>query len=170
MSEADHFIAVGRVTRAHGLKGEVAVLPLSQVDTRFEPGSKLFLDEGEASVTVATSRPHKGRLLVTFREIRDRDQAERLGGRYLLIPASSSPSLPEGEYWPHEVVGARVETAEGRLIGTIREIIHTPANDVWVARDDAGEVLIPALKDVVESVDVPGRRVIVREVPGLTVP
>jgi 16S rRNA processing protein RimM len=108
--------------------------------------------------------------LVFFQEINDRDQAEALGGQYLFVPTSSAPQLPEGEYWPHELMGSTVVTTEGRTIGEIEEIIHTPANDVWVARAEGREVLIPALKDVVESVDVHGRRVVVREVPGLTVP
>ena len=59
-------------------------------------------------------------------------------------------------------------TREGRTLGRIREIVRTPANDVWVAEGAGGQVLIPALKDVVESVDVVSRRVVVREVPGLT--
>jgi len=170
LSQPVRWIAVGRITRAHGLKGEVAVLPLSDVETRFDPGSTLFFEEGNGSVTVTAARPHAGRLLVSLREIRDRDQAERVRGQYLFVPASSAPPLPEGEYWPHQVVGASVETSTGRLIGTVREIIRTPANDVWVARADGDEVLIPALKDVVELVDVPGRRIVVREVPGITVP
>ena len=61
-------------------------------------------------------------------------------------------------------------TTEGRAIGSVREVIHTPANDVWVTQGDQGEVLIPALKDVVESVDVAGRRIVVRDVEGLTGP
>jgi 16S rRNA processing protein RimM len=152
------------------LKGEVAVLSLSQVESRFEPGSKLFIGEGERTVTVTGARGHRGRLLVTFEEIHDRDQAEALRGEYLFVSSTSAPPLPEGEYWPHELVGARVVTTGGRAIGAIDEIIRTPANDVWVARSPGGEVLIPALKDVVESVDVPGRRIVVREVPGLTAP
>jgi len=170
VSEDDRWLAVGRVTRAHGLKGEVAVLPLSQVESRFEPGSILFVDEGGRSVTVSAARPNRGRLLVSFEEIRDRDQAEAVRGLYLFVPSASAPPLPEGEYWPHELLGADVVTTEGRSIGTIGEIIHSPANDVWVARSSAGEVLIPALKDVVECVDVSGRRIVVREVPGLTAP
>jgi 16S rRNA processing protein RimM len=63
-----------------------------------------------------------------------------------------------------------VLTEDGRSLGRIREILHTQANDVWVAEGAAGELLIPALKDVVREVDVAGRRVVVREIPGLTSP
>lgn len=162
---------MGRITRTHGVKGEVAVLPLTEVGSRFEAGSTLFLDEREdRPVTVSSSRPHQKRLLVAFRGVEDRTSAETLRGRYLFVPASSAPELPQGEYWTHDLVGCEVLTEEGRPVGRIREIMHTQANDVWAAEGAEGEVLIPALKDVVREVDVAGRRVIVRAIPGLTSP
>ena len=104
-------IAVGRVTHAHGIKGEVAVLPLSQVEARFERGSRLLVEGSDRPLTVASARPHRHRLLVTFDEVSSRDEAEGLQGRYLMIAASQAPSLPEGEFWPHQLIGCRVETA-----------------------------------------------------------
>lgn len=171
MNPSPQWIAVGRITSAHGVKGEVAVLVLSQVAERFQPGARLFLDEDRSSpVTVAAARPHRQRLLVQFDEVSDRDRAESLQGSYLFVPANSAPSPPEGEYWTHDLIGCEVLTVGGRSLGHIREVIHTPANDVWVAEAEDGEVLIPALKDVVETVDLSGRRVVVREIEGLTVP
>ena len=169
--DAPRWIAVGRIARAHGVKGEVAVLPLSQVPERFAKGARLLLGESEdRSLTVSASRPHRQRLLVFFDEIRDRTAAERLTGEYLFVPASESPDLPEGEFWAHQLVGSLVVTEAGRQVGTITEIIHTAANDVWVAAGTDGEALIPALKDVVTHVDPAERRIVVREIPGLTAP
>jgi 16S rRNA processing protein RimM len=153
------------------VKGEVAVLPLSQVATRFEPGSHLYVDEDTPrEMVVRDARPHRGRVLVTFEGVSDRDQADALRGSYLFVPASESPSLPEGEYWPHQLIGCDV-VAEGRgSLGALTEVIHTPANDVWVVRGGDGETLVPALRDVVLEVDLQGRRIVVRQVPGLTAP
>lgn len=171
MNHRPRWVAVGRITRTHGVKGEVAVMPLSDVESRFEAGSTLFLDEREdRPVTVATCRPHQQRLLVGFRGVEDRTSAETLRGHYLFVPASSAPQLPEGEYWTHDLVGCEVLTEDGRPIGRIREVMHTQANDVWAAEGADGEVLIPALKDVIREVDVAARRIVVREVPGLTTP
>ena len=165
------WLAVGRITRAHGIKGEMAVLPLSQITSRFQPGSHLFLGEqGDKPVTVSSSRPHGQRVLLSFEEVRDRTEAERLRGEFLFVPASSAPELPEGEYWAHELIGCEAVTESGRSLGTIREVIHTPANDVWAADGEQGEVLIPALKDVVALVDVAGKRIVAKDVPGLTAP
>jgi 16S rRNA processing protein RimM len=171
MSLPPRWVAVGRITRAHGVHGEVAILPLSIVESRYHPGSQLFLGEsGERSLTVASARPHRGRLLVAFDGVGDRARAEELQGEYLFVPAEAAPELPEGEYWPHQLVGCSVVTDRGRVLGQIREVIHTPANDVWMATSGSSDVLIPALKEVVESVDVESRRIVVREIEGLTVP
>jgi 16S rRNA processing protein RimM len=168
---AIRWVAVGRATRAHGIHGEVAVLSLTDVAARFEAGSRVFAGEdGSRPLTVTGSRPHRDRVLVRFEEIPDRTAAEALSGTYLFVPADSSPDLPEGEFWPHQIVGAEVRTESGRSLGTITEIVRTQANDVWVATGAGGESLIPALKDLVVSVDLPAGLVVVREVPGLTVP
>jgi 16S rRNA processing protein RimM len=165
------WVAVGRATRAHGIHGEVAVLSLTDVPERFEKGSRVFVGEdGTRPLTVAGSRPHRDRVLVRFEEVLDRTGAEALAGAYLFVPADSSPSLPEGEFWPHQILGADVRLESGRSLGRIAEIVRTQANDVWVTRTAGGESLIPALRDVVVSVDVPAGLIVVREVPGLTVP
>jgi len=163
-------VAVGKITRAHGVRGEVAVLVLSEVQERFEPGVELSA-EGRGSLAIETTRRDRGRLLVKFRGVEDRDAAQRLQGVYLTVPRSASPELPEGSYWPYELEGCEVRTEAGRELGTIVDVIHTQANDVWATRatgTDGAEVLIPALRDVVVSVDVRARLVVVRDVPGLT--
>jgi 16S rRNA processing protein RimM len=163
-------VAVGRISKAHGVQGEVTVVVLSDVESRFDPGAVVWLEDGR-SLTVASSRPYRDKLLVTFREVRDRTQAEALQTALLVVPESSSPPLPEGSWWDHRIEGCSVATDTGRELGTVAEVIHTAANDVWSAVDDAGvETLIPVLKDVVISVDLEVRRVVVREIPGLTAP
>ncbi|MEW6059330.1 MAG: ribosome maturation factor RimM [Actinomycetota bacterium] len=161
-------VAVGRVTRAHGVKGEVAVLVLSEVPERFAVGTVVYLEDGRA-LTIEDSHPHRGRLLVKFRDIGDRDRAEALAGSLLVVPESMSPELPEGSWWDHQLVDCEVVTESGRSLGTLREVIHTPANDVWSSVAGDVETLVPALRDVVVSVDIAAGRIVVREIPGLTV-
>lgn len=163
-------VAVGRITRAHGVHGEVAVLVISEVEGRFDEGATVWLEDG-SPLTVSASRPHGDRLLVRFREVDDRSRAQALRGALLVVPESTSPELPEGSWWDHQIEGCAVETEPGRALGTIREIIHTAANDVWSAVDERGtETLIPVLRDVLVSVDVTAKRIVVREIKGLTIP
>lgn len=162
-------VAVGRIGRAHGIKGEVAVLVLSEVEGRFADGAAVYLEDGRI-LTIESARPHRGGLVVKFREVRDRNQAEELSRKVLMVPESTSPELPEGSWWDHRLVGCEVVTESGRSLGTLQEVIHTQANDVWSAVAEGRETLIPALKDVIVSVDVADKRILVREVPGLTAP
>ena len=163
-------VAVGRITRAHGVQGELAVLVISEVPGRFADGETVWLEDGR-TLTVESSRPHKDRLLVRFREVQSREQAEALQRALLVVPESLSPQLPEGSWWDHRIVGCAIETDTGRALGTVHDVIHTAANDVWSAVDDEGtETLIPVLRDVILDVDIDAKRIVVREIPGLTMP
>ena len=173
MTDDVRWIAVGWITRAHGVKGEVAVALLTQVPERFDAGSTLFLGESEhRSVTIKTSRPHHNRVLISFDDVKDRNAAELLRGQYLFVSADDAPELGENEFWPHQLLGCAVTYEDGRTVGEVVEVVEGPANDLWIARGTEGspEVLIPALKDVVVSVDVVGRKVVIRDIPGLTSP
>lgn len=162
-------IVVGKVTRAHGVRGEVSVLVLSEVPDRFADGATVWLEDGRR-LLVESSRENRGRLLVRFREVGDRATAEALRGSFLAIPESALPELSEGSWWPHQLEGSEVLTEEGRPLGRLVEVVLNPANDLWVTRDADREVLIPALRDVIVSVDVVAKRVVVRDIPGLTTP
>ena len=161
-------VIVGKITRAHGLKGEVAVEVRSDNPDRFSAGSSLLLEDGR-SLTIARTHQHGKRLLLTFEGVGDRTAAEALQGQLLVIPESWLPDLPDGEYWPHQLEGCAVVTESGRELGEVAEIIPNPANDLWVARDaDGMETLIPAIRDVVVEVSPETKRILVRDVPGIT--
>jgi 16S rRNA processing protein RimM len=163
-------VVVGKVTKAHGLHGEVMVLVFSDNPDRFEPGSSLFFEDGR-EVRVRTSRPNGGRLLVAFEGVADRNAAEAFRGLTLVVPRTSLPQLPDGEFWPHQLEGCAVVTESGRMLGAITDVVANPAQDLWVAVDGSGaEIMIPAIREVIVDVDVGGGRVLVRDIPGLTAP
>jgi 16S rRNA processing protein RimM len=163
-------VAVGRITRPHGIRGELAVMVLSEVEDRFAPGATVWLEDGRA-LTVESARAHGDRLLVRFREVADRTQAEAVAKALLVVPETMSPPLPDGSWWDHDLVGCQVVTDTGRDLGELADVIHTAANDVWSILDDAGtETLVPVLHDVLVDVDIEGKRIVVRAIPGLTLP
>ena len=163
-------IVVGHVTKAHGIRGEVAVEVRSDNPERFVDGAAVFTHEGR-SLTIERAHAHGARMLVKFTGVEERSAAEALRGQELVVPESWLPELGEGEYWPFQLEGCVVETESGRSLGPITEVIANPANDLWVATDDAGEeTLVPALRAVIVAVDITGKRVLVRDVPGLTAP
>jgi 16S rRNA processing protein RimM len=163
-------VVVGKITRAHGLKGEVSVEVRSDNPERFATGASLFLEDGR-TLTIARTHQHGKRLLLTFAGMEDRTAAEALQGRMLVVPQEWLPALPEGEYWPHQLEGCSIITESGRDLGEVTEVIANPANDLWVATDAEGtETLIPAIRDVVVEVALDSKRIVVRDVPGLTAP
>jgi 16S rRNA processing protein RimM len=167
---AEPTVVVGRITRVHGLRGEVSVQVLSDNPDRFVDGAHVFLEDG-AELVVHSARPNGSRLLVAFEGVADRTAAEALRGKTLVVPESLLPALPEGEYWPHELQGCEVITETGRELGIVRDVVPNPANDLWVAVDERGaETLLPAIRQVIVEVDLESKRILVRDIPGLTAP
>ena len=163
-------VVVGKITRAHGLKGELSVEVRSDNPERFVAGASMFLQDGRSLVILSTHQ-HGKRLLLTFAGVQDRTAAEALQGQLLVVPEAWLPALPDGEYWPHQLEGCEVVTESGRVLGTVTEVIANPANDLWVATDAEGtETLIPAIRDVVLDVAPDAKRILVRDVPGITAP
>ena len=128
----------------------------------------VWLEDGRA-LTVASSRPHRDRLLVRFARCRGpRRRPRRSRGRCSSSPSRRRPRFPRARGGTTRSSGCAVETDTGRELGTVREVIHTAANDVWSAVDDDGvETLIPVLHDVLVSVDV-AASASWSEIPGLT--
>ncbi|WP_425309558.1 ribosome maturation factor RimM [Ammonicoccus fulvus] len=168
MSETVEVI-VGRIGRAHGIRGEVAVEPLTdEPDRRFAPGARLREEEGVRVLTVEAHRWHSGRLLVRFAEAPDRTAAEGLRGLMLLanVAVDESPT-DDGEFWDRDLIGLRVLTASGEPAGEVRRVQHGP-QDLLVIRTTAGpERLVPFVEALVPEVDLAAGTLTLADVAGL---
>lgn len=168
------YIAVGHIVAPHGIRGEVKVELMTDFPERYRPGAKLYLGDlaGTAvtPVQVTAARPHKGVMLVKLNTVPDRNAAELLRDQYLLIPEAEMMPLGEHENYIHDLIGLQVVTADGQTLGTLTEVLFTRANDVYVVAAPEGEVLIPALRDVVLGVDLAGRVMRVALPDGLLAP
>lgn len=154
-------IRVGQVVGAYGIAGAVKVMPLTDFGERFDAGAKVMV-EGEAR-QVEWSRESQPGLVVKLRGVDNRTMAELLRGRYLEIPEEEVKQLEAGRFYHRQVVGLAAFTASGESLGVIVEVLERPANDVWVSREGQVEHLIPAVKEAVLGVDVPGGRVLVAD-------
>jgi len=150
-------VIIGRVLGAHGVRGEIKVLPLTDFPERFFGMKRLevFRPAGRliASLTVRSLRFHeaKGLFLVETGEIGDRDGAEDLKDGVVMIKASERVPLPKGSFWVDDVVGLRVVSADtGEEIGKVEAVLQTGAHDVYSVRTPQGEVrMMPAVREVV---------------------
>lgn len=131
-------LVVGRVGRAHGLRGEVAVRFSSNRPERAAPGAVLHADGRE--LVIASSRPHQDRVLVRFEGVDDRTAAEALQGLELSAAPLDDALLDDGELWIHEVVGAEVQDLGGTTVGRVVAVEANPAHDLLVLD---GGALVP---------------------------
>jgi 16S rRNA processing protein RimM len=136
-------------------------------ETRFSEGALVFAERIADGFRIEQVRWMKGQPVLKLSGVEDRDQAEELRGRYLRVPGDDLAPLEEDEYYLFQIVGLRVETEDGRLLGTISEVLQTGANDVYVVPTATGELLVPAIPDVVQAVDLAGGRMIVRLMAGM---
>lgn len=164
---------VATVGRPVGLHGELEVVVHSDDSRRFDVGSVVLVEGDLTPLSVRSRRIRRGRLVVTFAEVIDRDAAEALRGRDLVVPADALRCLAPDEFWDHDLIGSRVVTTSGEDVGEIVAVEHPPANDVLVVRGGAarpGEHLVPLVASIVTNVDPERRIVIIDPIPGLLSP
>jgi 16S rRNA processing protein RimM len=169
-------LVIGRIGRAHGLRGEVSVdVRTDDAERRFAPGASVETDPPERGpLTVVHARAHAGRLLVSFADVPDRSAAEALRGTLLVADsATSAQSEDPDEYWDHELVGLAVVDTGGTQLGTVVEVAHLPGQDLFVvapagAADAAVDhVFVPFVAAIVPEVDLAAGRIVVDPPPGL---
>ena len=165
-------LAVGLIVAAHGLRGEVRVEMHTDFPQRFAPGSHVLMGQELLAAEIVASRPHKNELLVLFDGINDRTQAEALRGQWLFIQEQDAADLEEGAYWIHDIIGMDVQTTNGRNLGRVIEVLFTGANDVYVVKPAASvnrgqDLLLPAIPDVIQAVDVGAGLITVALMPGM---
>ena len=174
-SDPRHLI-VGHINKPHGTKGEVFVWPLTDhPESVYAPGVNVFVgdehgsepDEASHASTIRTVRPFRNGYLVTIDGIRDRNAAEELRGRYLLMPMEALAPLADGELFYHQLLGMEVVTKQGDSLGKIAEVYELRPAAMLEVRGPAGEVMIPFLSHIVLEVDREGGRMVIDPPEGL---
>ena len=165
-------VVVGRVAKAHGVRGELAVdVRTDSPEERFREGAVLSArhrDGRTRELTIAAARPHSGRLLVTFEQIRSREDADAVRGVLLLADTADLPPTDDpDEFYDHELEGLRAELADGTGVGTVQEIVHAPGGELLSLDREGRTVLVPFVREIVPVVDVAGGRVVLDPPEGL---
>ena len=159
-------VVVGIVLGAHGLNGELRVRVLSDVSHRFDPGQALYI-QGHPHNVASSSRSGSSLVILKLDGIDEPASVRELLGQEVTSRAESSPPLPEGEYFHYQLIGLKVRTESGEPLGEISEIIVTGSNDVYVVSGTDGEILLPALNQVIREVDLEKGLMTVRLMEGL---
>ncbi len=166
---AADLITVGRIVAPHGVRGEVRVRLETDFPERFEGLRQAYLVQtGRVkAIRITGRRPHRGGMLVMLEGVDTLDAAARLRGAAIAVSRGEAVPLEPGRYYLFEIVGLRVRTVDGRSLGVVAEVMQGPANDVYVVRGDGGEILIPALREVVRQIDRNAGEMVVALSPGL---
>lgn len=163
-------IAVGRLTRPVGLKGELAVDVLTENRDRLQS-----IESAWVGATPGEARLHRmehvrlspAAVIVKLSDVDSRTHAETYRGQYVFVDEKESPGPGPGSYYVHELIGLEVVDEQGTHLGTISDVRRFPAQDLWVVARGGREILVPAVKEFIRSVELERRRVIVRPIEGL---
>ncbi len=164
-----NYLTIGRITKPQGIRGEVIVAVETDFPSRFLEAEFLMLQQGNSdpvSYAVEQIRPHKGRFIVKFREIDDRNDAETLRDAHVVIPETER-LREEDFFYFDELEQMSVVTRDGRSLGTVREVMPNPGHDILVVRDGKREILIPFDHAICIDVDRDNRRITVDLPEGL---
>ena len=166
----EELLQVGVITSTHGIRGEVKVFPTTDDPRRFRDLKKVLLDTGKEKrpLEVESARFFKQFVILKFKGIDNINQVEGYRRCPLLIERKDAVPLEEDEYFIADMLGMEVAEEDGRRFGTLKDVIQTGANDVYVIDSlEHGEVLVPAIKECILEVDIPKGRMKIRVMDGL---
>ena len=160
---------VGRVLKPQGIKGEVKVEVITSFPEHFNNLNGLYIKKNEYELLEVESRRFsKHFVLIKFKNIETRNDAESLRNEYLYIPEEELYSLGKDEFYNHQLIGLKVFSEEEDIIGEIVEVESYPENDVLIVKDsNKQEHLIPVVKDIIREIDVESQKVIIHVIEGL---
>jgi 16S rRNA processing protein RimM len=161
---------VGRIARAHGIRGQVIVsLETDFPEERFRPGAELFVERNGSvqALTLTTVRFQRDRPVIGIVGVDTMSDAEALAGCELRVPVERLAPLPGGTFYRHDLIGCRVETPAGELVGTVAHVEGTLSGSRLVVAAARGEVLIPLVAQICLTVDPAAKRIVVDPPEGL---
>ncbi len=169
----EELFQVGAITQTHGIKGEVKVFPMTDDVSRFKNMKEILLDtgrEGYISLEVESARPQKNLVILKFKGIDNINDVEKYKGKGLYVTKENRVKLKKDEYFIADLIGLDVyaDTNSDIVFGQVTDVISTGANDVYeIMCSDGKEVLIPAIKECIKSVDVEAGRMDIHLLKGL---
>jgi 16S rRNA processing protein RimM len=164
-STEPEFITIGKILSPRGTGGQFRVQVATDFPERFSPSSEVYIDG--RPVLIESVDWHRGQAIVKLASVDTVEAAVKLRGQLLEIHHSQLKTLPEGQYYHFQLIGLEVRTVRGDRIGEITDILTMTSNDTYVVRGDRGEILIPAIEDVVKSVDLEAGLLVIEPMKGL---
>jgi len=166
-SSPPRYLAIARILTNYGLHGEVRAEILTDFPQRFAGLQTVYLGEEGQPCPLESSRLQRGQVILKLQGIDTPEQAAKLRGQLVLVPVEEAMALPEGQYYLYQIIGLAVETTAGEPLGHVTDVLFTGANDVYVVRGERGELLVPAIEEVVKQVDLEHGRLVIEPLQGM---
>ena len=166
----EEFLQVGAIANTHGIAGEVKVFPTTDDPERFKTLKHVLLDTGREKkpLEIQGVKFFKQFVILKFKGIDNINDIERYKRCPLLVERKDAVALEENEYFIADMIGIQVVTEDDEPFGTLKDVMETGANDVYViSMTDGEEVLVPAIRDCIRDVDVEQGQMCVHLLPGL---
>ena len=166
----DELVAIAQVAKPRGLRGEVVANLLTDFPLRFEGLEEVVAvatDGRRSNLIIENFWFQKDRIILKFETIETVEQAEELRGIEICIPESAAAELDDDEFFDWQLKGCTVETAEGKLLGLVREIMRTGGTEILVVEDEGREYMIPFAESICTDVDIEGKLIRVDPPDGL---
>ena len=163
-------LQVGVISSTHGVRGEVKVFPTTDDVTRFRQLKKVYLDTGREMLPleIQNVKFFKQFAILKFKGIDNINDIEKYRGKSLMIDREDAVDLDEDEYFIADMIGMKVYTEDGSEFGTLKDVMETGANDVYIIDSlEHGEVLIPAIRECILDVDMEEERMTIHLMEGL---
>lgn len=162
-------VPLGEIVTTHGIDGRLKLKPYNPQTTLLSAGREILLEkEGNFfSHLLETSSPHKNHFLIKLKGLDSIEQAEPWVGSIVSVAEEALQPLNPGEYYHYQAVGLDVLDVHGNWIGKVTRIWSKEGGDLYVVAGTSKEYLIPAVKEVIEKIDLPGGKIIINPPPGL---
>ncbi|MDO4473936.1 MAG: ribosome maturation factor RimM [Eubacteriales bacterium] len=163
-------LQVGVISSTHGIRGEVKVFPTTDDPARFKQLKRVYLETGREQIPLEIQgvKFFKQFVIVKFKGIDNINDIERYKGKSLMVDREDAVDLSEDEYYIADMIGMEVYLEEGSFFGSLKEVMETGANDVYIVDStEHGEVLLPAIKDCILEINIEENRMIVHLMEGL---
>lgn len=166
----EQLMEIGQIVNTYGIKGFVKVIPFTDNINRFEDLENVYLQtkKGLETFQIEEVKYSKNMVLLKFKGIDDINVAENYRNCYLKIDRKDAVELPEDTYFIVDLLDMEVETEEGKILGKIIDVYPTGSNDIYVVKNEEGkQILLPAISQVVKTVDIQNKKMIVHLLNGL---
>lgn len=163
------YLSIGQIVNTHGFRGEVKIYPLTDDMNRFEKLKEVYMEENNELVKykVESIKFLRSTVAVKLNGIDSEEAANKLKGSYIKVDRKSAVKLPKDTYFICDLIDSEVYDEKAQLLGTVKDVLQTGSNDVYVVQSTGKDILIPALKDVVKKIDLENKKIMVEMPEGL---